>query len=64
MNSVNHYSWGQLVLSFQGSERMWTMKSYMKLAKKEVHVIFFLLGVGEAKFRFCLLGRMVFVWIS
>jgi len=35
MNTVNHSSWGRLVLSFQGSEGMWTRESYMKLAKEK-----------------------------
>jgi len=36
----------------------------MKLAKeKEWGAIFFLLGVGEAKFRFCSLRSVAFVWI-
>jgi hypothetical protein len=26
MSSMNHSSWGQLVLSFQGSKGMWTRK--------------------------------------
>ncbi len=51
MSSVNHGSWGWLVLNFQRSERMWTMQSYMKLAEKEEGGIF-LLQVGEVKFLF------------
>jgi hypothetical protein len=39
------------------------MKSYIKLAEKEEHAIFFLLGMGEAKFQFYLLRSMAFVWI-
>jgi hypothetical protein len=39
------------------------MKSYIKLTEKEEHAIFFLLGMGEAKFQFCLLRSMAFVWI-
>jgi hypothetical protein len=52
MSNVNHDSWGRLVLSFQRSEGMWTMQSYMKLAEKKEGG-FFLLQVGEAKFLFC-----------
>jgi hypothetical protein len=40
------------MLSFQRGKGMWTMQSYMKLAKKEEGKIF-ILGVGEVKFRFC-----------
>jgi hypothetical protein len=43
---MNHRSWRWLVLSFQKSEGMWTMQSYMKLAEKEKET-------GEAKFLFC-----------
>jgi hypothetical protein len=52
MSSVNHGSWGRLVLSFQRSKGMWTMQNYMKLVEKEEGRIF-LLQVGEAKFLFC-----------
>jgi hypothetical protein len=40
MSNVNHGSWGQLVLSSQRGEGMWTMQSYMKLAEKEERGIF------------------------
>ncbi len=51
------------MLNFQRSKGTWIMKSYIKLAEKEEHAIFFLLGMGEAKFQFYLLRSMAFVWI-
>jgi hypothetical protein len=40
------------VLNFQGSGRMWTKKSYMKLDEEEKGRQFSFGNVGEAKFRF------------
>jgi hypothetical protein len=64
MGNVSHGSWKGLAPNFQKDEGRRTKGNYMKLAeKKEWGAIFFLLGIGEAKFRFCSLGSVAFVWI-
>ncbi len=50
--------------NFQKDAGRWIKGNYMELvAEKEWGAIFFLLGVSEAKFRFCSLGSVAFVWI-